>query len=399
MSSRTRALLLVLAIAGLAVSTASAWVHYQVLTNPSYISPCDINATFNCTQVYMSRFGSFRGVPVALGGVIWFALVALIAWFSPTGDKGRSTTPYIFALSIVGLAVVLYLGYASFFVLKTGCVLCMATYACVLGIFLVSALAPSDSMSRLPGRFSRDLRALASQPTMLLVALLFLAGAASVVAFFPKEGSRAEQAAAAPPPAADVQERFKQVWNKLPKVDLGIPANGAKVIIVKFNDYECPGCRVTHEGYKPVLAKFEAVNPGAVKLITKDWPWNSQCNFNVPRTIPGHEGACDAAAAVRMAAARGKGSEMETWVFSNQPTTSAVIRARVQAMLGVTNFDAEYAKVLPDMRRDIADGGVLSIGSTPTLFINGIRVPSDNGLMPPEYFELAINIELAKAGK
>jgi protein-disulfide isomerase len=55
--------------------------------------------------------------------------------------------------------------------------------------------------------------------------------------------------------------------------------------------------------------------------------------------------------------------------------------------------------VLPDIRRDIADGGVLSIGSTPTLFINGVRVPSENGLMPPEYFELAINIELAKAGK
>jgi protein-disulfide isomerase len=58
----------------------------------------------------------------------------------------------------------------------------------------------------------------------------------------------------------------------------------------------------------------------------------------------------------------------------------------------VTDFDREYAEKLPDIRRDIADGGVLGINSTPTYFINGVRLPS--GMMPLQYFELAINLEL-----
>ena len=60
-------MILVFALIGLGFATASTWVHYKVLTDPTYASPCDINAAFNCTQVYLSRFGSVGGVPVALG--------------------------------------------------------------------------------------------------------------------------------------------------------------------------------------------------------------------------------------------------------------------------------------------------------------------------------------------
>ena len=31
---------------------------------------------------------------------------------------------------------------------------------------------------------------------------------------------------------------------------------GAAVVIVKFNDYQCPGCGQTYRDYKPVLAKY-----------------------------------------------------------------------------------------------------------------------------------------------
>ena len=53
----------------------SSYVHYKLLTDPSYTSFCDVNATVSCTQAYLSRYGSFWGVPVALGGVLFFALV------------------------------------------------------------------------------------------------------------------------------------------------------------------------------------------------------------------------------------------------------------------------------------------------------------------------------------
>ncbi len=408
MTPRARWIVLLFALLGLGFAGASAWVHYRVLTDPSYVSPCDINATFNCTQVYLSRFGTVRGVPVALGGVIWFALVALLAWFArPSRDDRTSpTTAYIFILSTIGLATVLYLGYASMFLLKTYCVLCMGTYVCVIAIFVTSGLSTTMGVSRVPSRLVGDLRSVFSKPAFLTVGLLYLAGAASLVAFFPREGVKAQ----APTPAvsSDSQKAFADAWAQQPRQDLGIPADGAKVIVVKFNDWLCPACKVAAMYYQPVFDKFQKESPGAVKYVIKDWDWNSECNFNVTQTIHGHEGSCAAAAAVHMARDRNKYDAMVEWLFANQPTLTELgmrggtgaadaIKAQAQTMLGVTDWNAEYAKKLPDVQRDIADGGALKVASTPTFFINGVRAMDGQGnFLPPQYFELAIRLELAK---
>ena len=197
-------------------------------------------------------------------------------------------------------------------------------------------------------------------------------------------------------PTADAQANFAKAWAQQPRQDLGIPAAGAKVIIVKFNDYMCPSCRQAEVAYKPILDKFAKSNPGAVKYVVKDWPWNSGCNFNATSTIRGHEASCNAAVAARIAKDRGKYDEMAAWLYANQGTTPAAVRAAAERILAVKDFDVEYAAKLTDIRRDVADGGVLRIDSTPTFFINGVKLP--NGIIPAEYFELAIALELKKAG-
>lgn len=192
---------------------------------------------------------------------------------------------------------------------------------------------------------------------------------------------------------ADARANFASAWAQQPRVDMGIPAGGAKVVIVKFNDYECPSCRSAELAYKPVFDRIAKSNPGAVKYVVKDWPWNSACNFNTASTIHGHEASCNAAAAARMARDRGKLDEMVDWLWSNQGTSPAAVRDEAQKMLGIADFDAEYAKKLPEIRRDVADGGVLRVNVTPTFFINGVRLPDG---MRAEYFELAIDLELKK---
>ena len=85
-----------------------------------------------------------------------------------------------------------------------------------------------------------------------------------------------------------------------------------------------------------------------MKYVVKDWPWNTECNFNVPRTIC-TQAACEAAAAVRMARDRSKAKddEMADWLFTNQPTLTtgadAVQGRGAERILGVTDFDGEYA--------------------------------------------------------
>lgn len=420
MTSRARWLILAFSLIGLGVSIAASYVHYRLILDPTYHSLCDISSTLSCTRVYSSKFGTLMGVPVALGGVAWFLLVALISLFaqpqaaraqavSGAADGTGSTSAaggYIFALSTIGLAVILYLAYASFFILRTGCVLCMATYACVIGIFIVSGLTTNVSMLKLPLRLSRDLRTLVSTPVLLVVAILYLAGAASAVAFFPREG----QQQTAPPPTADQQAQFTQVWAQQKHVDLGIPMNGAKVLLVKFNDWLCPGCKAYAQAYQPVLDKFAKEAPGAVRLVLKDWPWNSGCNPNVVQTINGHQGSCAATEAVRIAADHGKADEMGKWLFDNQDhivqlgmsggDPVSAIRDGAQKLLGISDFDAQAKTKVPAIQRDTSDGKALGLISTPWFFLNGVLItdPQQGGCLPPAYLEMAIRLELAKAG-
>ena len=398
MTSRARLLILGFALAGLAFAGSSAWVHYQLITQPAYVSPCDINATFNCSQVYMSQYGAVRGVPVAVGGVIWFALVALLAAFARPGEKkSEATGAYIFALATIGLGVVIYLAYASFFVLKTGCVLCIGTYVAVLGIFIVSSASVSMSMTQLPGRLVRDLRTVISQPMTMLVAILFLAGAASAIAFFPKEGSIKQEPAQ---PSPDMDKAFADAWFQQNRQDLGVPANGAKVLIVKFIDWQCPSCKAAHFAYKPILEEFEKTHLGAVRQVIKDYPLNSRCNYGVSTEM--HAAACEEAAAVRLAREKGKEQELVDWMFGmpnevQVRRTPDMVKAQVAQLLGVKDFDREYAARLPDIKRDVADGGALRVSQTPTYFVNGIRAQTAEGWLPPHYFALAIKLELEKA--
>ena len=121
MTRWSRTLLLAFAALGLGAASTSSYVHYRLLTDPAYSSFCDVNGTVNCTQAYLSQYGSLWGVPVALFGVFFFLLVLLLA-----GPGGRETAPardampgYVFALSTGALAFVLYLGWASDVQLKT----------------------------------------------------------------------------------------------------------------------------------------------------------------------------------------------------------------------------------------------------------------------------------------
>src|SRR5688500_11293165 len=147
MPALRRKLLAAFSLLGLAASAAATWVHYHLLVNPDYTSFCDINATVSCKRAYLSSYGSLAGVPVAVGGVVFFALVLLLVWAGREGRPAAESAPaYIFALSTLALAVVLYLAYASFVILEEVCPLCVATYVAVIAVFIISGGASAVPM-------------------------------------------------------------------------------------------------------------------------------------------------------------------------------------------------------------------------------------------------------------
>jgi uncharacterized membrane protein len=401
--SRTIALVaLVCALVGLGASGTAAYVHYQHIADPSYTSFCDVNASVSCTQVYASQYGTFAGVSVAVFGVIWFAFAMLLALAAILGSPAvRESAPaYLFAASTIGLAVVLYLGYASLVILGLVCILCVVTYAAVIALFLISGAATSVPMMTVPGRAVSDLKALRHSPLAMALAALFVAGTASALAFFPREtpaavggavgGDSPGAAAAAQQVDASRRAEFERYYSSQPRVPLVIPAEGAKVLVVKFNDYQCPPCRQSFMDYKSVFAKYEASNPGAVRFVTRDFPLEAECNSG-----GAHQAGCEAAVAVRLAREKGKATEMEEWLFANQPSmTPEKVREGVREIAQVTNFDARYQSVLEQVKADTAYGRQLGVQSTPTFFINGVKI---EGMLPVAYFDQAIEYELARA--
>lgn len=398
MSTTAARLALLCALVGLGAAGTAAYVHYRMFADPTYTSFCDVNATVSCTQVYASRFGTFKGVSVSVFGGIWFAFAALmsIAGMNARPAVRESVPGYLFAASTLALAVILYLGYASFVILKLVCVLCLLTYAAVIGLFLISGAATSFPMLSLPRRAAHDLKVLVSSPVAIALAVIWLGTAATTLAFFPREAAATTVAgdpASAPAPTQDQRSELERFMASAPRIPLAIPNDGAKVLVVKFADYQCPACGQAYLAYKPIFAKYAASNPGAVKLVHKDFPLNPNCNSGVRSML--HPAACDAAVAVRLAAGHDRAAEMEDWLYTHQQgMTPETVRQAAREVGQITDFEARFQPTLELVKGDIALGEQLKVSQTPTFFINGIKI---DGAWAPQFFDQAIAYELAHA--
>lgn len=404
MLRRYRYALIGLALVGLATSIAALVVHYRLLTDPGYSSFCDVSATVSCQQVLQSEYATLAGVPIAAGGAIWSAAVLLLALWGmrhASSELAGRVAGYIFVLATVGLAAVFYYGYASFFELGVACPLCMTMYASVAGIFLVSAAA-ATSLTSIPARLGEDLKGLTRSQSATTLVVAWIAASIVLVVFFP----RAEEFGAAAPSAVEaVSEPQLEVltaeqlteWNRYldaqtPLSEPGLlPSGQAKVLLIKFNDYQCPSCRQTWAAYRGLIAKYERDYPGVFVFETKDLPLESECGL-----ASNHMMACEAAAAVRLARAKNKGSEMEAWLFNNQSfeMTRDDVKKGLQEVAQITDFDAQYPGVLPAIREDVQLGTKLGVTGTPTFYMNGVKLSS----LRPAYLDATIQYFLKKSG-
>ena len=394
MTPLARKLLVAFSLLGLGASAAATYVHYNLIQNPDYSSFCDINATVTCRAAYLSRYGSIAGVPVAVGGVLFFTWVLLMLWAARGKSSIKESAPaYIFAGATLSLAVILYLAYASFFILKEVCPLCVATYVAVIGVFIVSGGASSVPMSSLPSRLLRDMRVLVATPLALVVALLFVAGASWGMTVFPRESDR-PQARPIPTLTDDQKSELARWWDLQPKApNFPYENNGAKVLVVEFADFQCPHCRDAYFGLKPVFDKYTS-NSKDVTVIFRTWPLNSNCNPAVPGA--NFVASCDASALYVMARQKGTGDALKDWFFVHQNELSPdTVRSEATKIAKVTDFQANYAKAIQEVKTDAAVGTSLNVHSTPSFFINGRALPA--GAIAPQYMDTLIQLELSRA--
>jgi uncharacterized membrane protein len=142
-AQRILAVIALLAVAGIAVSAMSLYHHYG--TDKS--SYCDFGQTFNCDIVNRSIYSVVMGIPVALIGILGYAVLLGLA----TLYRGKRETPAVLLLtSLAGLGFALYLTYVERFVLAVWCVLCLSSLAAISGIAVLAVVLAVQQRRRTP---------------------------------------------------------------------------------------------------------------------------------------------------------------------------------------------------------------------------------------------------------
>jgi ABC-type glutathione transport system ATPase component len=78
-----------------------------------------------------------------------------------------------------------------------------------------------------------------------------------------------------------------------------------------------------------------------------------------------------------MAQPKGTADKLKDWLFAHQEELSpATVKRAAAEVGGVSDFDAQYSKMIQSVKTDAAIGSALGVDSTPSFFVNGKRVPS-----------------------
>jgi len=168
----------------------------------------------------------------------------------------------------------------------------------------------------------------------------------------------------------------------------GNPSKGpadAKVTLVEFSDFECPHCRLLYEGVKKTIAPH---NP-QIRIVYKDLP--------IPQI---HPWAMTAAIGARCAYMQSPASfwKIHDALFENQEFISAAnIWEKLLDYAGQAGLDKNAFKAClaaldapKAVQENVADAQVLSVTSTPTVFVNGRPIVGGDPTTIQQYIDFEL---------
>jgi protein-disulfide isomerase len=163
------------------------------------------------------------------------------------------------------------------------------------------------------------------------------------------------------------------------------PVNGkstAAVTVIMFSDFQCSACGATH----PILKKVIAEYGDKVRFVVRDFPLESV-----------HENAFRSALAANSARAQNKYFEYIDVLYLNQESLdeASLKKYAVELGLNIKQFELDFSseKTAAEVRKDMADGKNFGVGSTPTIYVNGVKVRR----LSAENFRNVIGRALAKS--
>lgn len=206
-------------------------------------------------------------------------------------------------------------------------------------------------------------------------------GSEKIKMFLSKDGRylmRGELSDLTTDPFADTLSKLKTENSPV----LGDPK--APITLVEFSDFECPVCRSLHDVLRGMLPKYPQV-----KVIFKDYPLD---------TI--HPWAHTAALAGRCAYQQKPAAfwKMYDQIYDNQELISASnVWEKVNDFAAQDGLTPEVFKAClagpqaaAEVDANLANGNLLEVHSTPTVFVNGRRIVGGDPHALQQYFDYEI---------
>lgn len=169
----------------------------------------------------------------------------------------------------------------------------------------------------------------------------------------------------------------------------------SKVVLMEYGDFQCPGCGAAHPRVKSLTEKYE----DKIAFVYRNFPLTNL-----------HPNARAAAAAAETAGLMGKYWEMHNILFERQDEWSGVsssdrtdIFATYAADIGLDKkaftekLNSSSTQVNKKISFDQALGRKLDISSTPTFYLNGKQLNSDQ-ISSDADFEKLITDAMKDAG-
>lgn len=333
-------------------------------------SLCNINETFNCNKTTVSQYSELFGVPIAVfGALVNFALLCLLLVFKFPVAKNETRKALTAPIKIITLgvfAISLIMGSISIFALSTICPMCSLAYALSLITFASSWAYFSGGLN-----FSSFTLKVLGATGLTVLAFGFFFHHNNLRKYGGKEAQEIAQLQLE-------QWRNAEVKNINPVSPLSMhPSPEAKVKMVEFADFLCGHCASAF----PMIHSFAKAHPD-IEFSFQAFPLDGECNKAISRTT-GIQ--CMLARVSQCAGAQDKAWQTQEWLFKNQRDllSQEAIKQKLKEnapQLGL-NYDQLLTCVDSDETRQIirdqANLGVeAGVRGTPTLFINGKKIPS-----------------------
>ena len=401
---------------------------------------CGDGQTSGCEDVARSSWSSFAGLPVAAWGLAFYLAIAAVLALALLGpvELRDPLAALALLLLLAGLLVDVGLLGLQAFVIQAWCKLCLATYVlsalAAVGPAAVVAWRPpavqrpartardAPCARRLGARAARDRGrrarrgkrrswrarrsarrtcsahrprpppqpgAVASPPAAPAAAATPAAGASAAPveqdAKYWKQRSEQLQATIDDPRKLEAYftEKAQREYDTAQPVAIDLtdvtprgPA-AAPVKVVEYSDFLCPFCR----NLAGALTQFVPQAGGRVAIYFKNYPLDNTCNAKL--TSATHPGACHLALGAVCAQRQGKFEAYHDKVFTTElrnPQPADVVRLAGEAGLDTQAMQACLGdqKAKDTLAAQIAEANRLAVAATPTLYINGKKLPRIN---------------------